>query len=476
MLQKIVLSIVLFFAFSIVAFFLLIKVIDFNEYKPRLQKLIKENTGYELMIKGDITLSLSPVGISVFDIEVLNPHDKEKGAFAKLKSFDVAVEIAPLLKKEIKIRHVAFDTLVLSIEKMKNDQYNFELPLVDTGVSEKKVAEPHSSLEEEIAFPLVNVKKVKFINANIQYSEVKENTKLLLENINFEVNDIRYDASKHRLQGLSFVANTTMDKLQYAQYALRDISMALEMKEAILTSENVKYTLFSTPSEGSVKIDLSGKQPKISLKSKIEGLKLEELSKELFQKELLGGKANGDVKLSFFLGDTLTFKSTVNGFVQLYGENVVLKGYDIDTVANTLSSTKGLPNIFVGGLTSTQNSQSLLKVINAKVDIGYSEIQLSDVALSTSKHRIALKGTLNIVEEKFKNFRVALLDAKGCARFEQKIEGTFQKPVVKLEDVAIKTLSNVALSLLNKSKGSKQENSHTAENCVIFYEGVVKHP
>ena len=44
MFQMIVLSIVLFFAFSIVVFFLMIKVIDFNEYKPRIQKAIKENT------------------------------------------------------------------------------------------------------------------------------------------------------------------------------------------------------------------------------------------------------------------------------------------------------------------------------------------------------------------------------------------------------------------------------------------------
>ena len=159
MFQKILLSIVLFFAFSIVAFFLLIKVIDFNEYKPRLQKMIKESTGYELMIKGDITLSLSPVGISVFDIEVMNPHDKEAGSFAKLKSFDVALEIAPLLQKEIKIRHITVEALTLLIEKMNNDHYNFELPVSKT-IDTKKIVEQNSSIEKEMAFPLVNVKKI----------------------------------------------------------------------------------------------------------------------------------------------------------------------------------------------------------------------------------------------------------------------------------------------------------------------------
>jgi len=45
MFQKVLLSIILFCAISIVAFFLIIKVIDFNEYKPKIQKAIKDNTG-----------------------------------------------------------------------------------------------------------------------------------------------------------------------------------------------------------------------------------------------------------------------------------------------------------------------------------------------------------------------------------------------------------------------------------------------
>lgn len=476
MFQKILLSIVLFFAFSIVAFFLLIKVIDFNEYKPRLQKMIKESTGYELMIKGDITLSLSPVGISVFDIEVMNPHDKEAGSFAKLKSFDVALEIAPLLKKEIKIRHITVEALTLLIEKMNNDHYNFELPVSKT-IDAKKIVEQNSSIEKEMAFPLVNVKKIKFVNANIIYSENNQSEKFLLENMNLSMNDIRYDASKHRLQGLSFLAETTVDKMQYGTYVISDIGMFVEMKDAVISSDNVSYTLFSTPSQGSVKIDLSGKQPKISLKSKIEGLKLAHLSKEIWKKELVEGKASGDVKLSFFLGDALTFKSTINGFIQLYGENVLLKEYDIDKLATALDPSKGLKTILLTPFESTKGSQTLLREINTKVDIGYSEIQFNDVALSTSKSRLACKGSLNIVEEKLKDVRIALLDSRGCAIAEQGITGTLSKPSLKIDESTVQTLSNVAFLLLSKSKSSQKNNPLVRdENCTIFYEGIVKHP
>lgn len=117
MFQKIVLSIVLFFAFSIVVFFLMIKVIDFNEYKPRIQKAIKENTGYEVMIRGDITLSLSPAGVSIFDIEITNPTYHPETPFAKLGSFDVALDLSALLKKEFKVKHISIDGLNAMVEK-----------------------------------------------------------------------------------------------------------------------------------------------------------------------------------------------------------------------------------------------------------------------------------------------------------------------------------------------------------------------
>lgn len=477
MFQKILLSIVLFFAFSIVVFFLLIKVIDFNEYKPRIQKAIKENTGYELIIRGDITLSLSPAGVSIFDVEITNPTYHPELPFAKLGSFDVALDLSALLKKEIKVRHIAVDNLNLMVEKTKEGKFNYELSSVPKTI-EKKVKDGNITLDKESSFPLVNVKKIKFSNANVTYTDESNTTKIAFDKINLDINDIRYDASKSHMQAFFFMADTHIDKIQYANYALKDVSMSFEMKDAIAVSENIHYTLFDTAVQGAGKFDFSGKQPKISIKSKVVGLKLANLSRELWDKELLEGSANGDFKLSFFMGDAHTFKSTLNGFVQLYGENVTLKSYDIDKIALTLDPNQRSKGFTFGNILSSttgafKGGSTLLKEINTKVDIGYSEVQLSDVALSTAANRVALKGALNIVDDKFIDFKTALLDSKGCATFEQKISGSFTKPSVKVDDALVKSLSNVVLSFSSKSKTVSKQND---ENCTVFYEGVIKHP
>lgn len=484
MIQKIVLSFVLFCAVCLVGFFLLIKVIDFNEYKPRIQKAIKESTGYETVIHGDITLSLSPVGVSISDIEIANPYYKPEVAFAKLGSFDIALEVVALFKKEIKIQHLSIDNLTLSIEKNKDGTLNYLLPttLKETTSTNAATQKNDKLNDAKLAQPLfVNVNKVKFNHASITYQDLNEPNKLSLENIDLEMNDIRFDSSKHQLQGLSFLAQTHIDKISYDKYAFNDISMALTMKDAIATSENLKYVLFDTPVQGSGKFDFSGKQPKILIKHKIEGLKLNPLVKTLFNQDIVDGTADGDLKLSFFLGDAMSFKTTLNGYIHLFGKDATLKGYDVDKVAAVLDrqSNQSLNTLLSGSMEGLQGGKTAIKEFNSNLEIGYSEIQFNDVAFSTPQNRLAVKGKVNIVDQKFVDVKVALLNAKGCSVVEQKINGTFEKPKLKIDDTTVTVLTNVALSFLTKSKSNTmQESTDTAqdENCTVFYEGVITHP
>lgn len=481
MFQKIGLSVVLFFTLSIVLFFLVIKVIDFNEYKPKIQKMIKEATGYELAIKGDVTLSLTPVGVSILNVEVSNPCYQGEAPFAQLGSFDVAIEIAPLLHKEVKVKYVVLNGLTFLIEKSKEGKFNFEIPTAKT-VSEKKQNDTNSSIPKENNLPLVNVKKIKFEDANIRYVDNQTNRQVTLENIDLSINDINYDALKSKLQALSFKAESTIAQAKYDKYTIKDIAMNFDMKDSLAVIESLKYTMFDSVIQGNGKVDLSGKLPNISVKSKITDLKLSNLSKELFAEPFLEGTANGDLKLSFVLGDMTTIKSTLGGFVQLFAEGVNVKGYDVDKILSTFDGSQknikeaNFASILSGSMEGFKGSNSVLKQINTKVDIGYSEIKLSDVALSTNRNRAALSGALQIVEEKILDVKIALLDAKGCSVFEQTVVGTFDKPALKLDEKSFNAIANVALSLLGKSKAIQNPPKTPDETCVLFYEGVVKHP
>ena len=482
MFQKIVLSSVLFVACSVVAFFLLIKVIDFNEYKPKLQKAIKENTGYDVSIKGDISLSLSPVGVSITDVDITNPQYRSEAPFAQLGSFDVALDISALIQKEIKVKHIRVDGLQLNLEKSKDGRYNYEL-LSSNKAQEKKNKDINQTQPpQETLLSLINVKVVKFSNVAMKYTDAITTTNIAADKINMDISDINYDTLKHGIQGLSFVAQASIDKIQYGSLSINAITMPLTMKEGVMVSEQLSYTVFDTPVHGSCKFDFSGKQPKISLKGKVIGLKLPVLSKSLWNQDLLEGNANGDFKLSFFLGNALQIKSTLNGFVNLFGEEITVKGYNIEKMLSLFSTPqKGMKDFSLGTwMTASREGfkggNTFFKEVSAKVAISYSEAHVEDVAFATQNNRVALKGAVNIVDEKLIDFRVAILDALGCASFEQNIQGTISQPILKLDDVALSITKNLVSSLGIKPKSSAKKVRSDDENCTLFYEGSVKHP
>jgi AsmA protein len=485
MFQKLVLSVVLACAMSVVAFFLIIKVIDFNEYKPKIQKSIKMSTGYDVLIKGDVALSLSPVGVSVFDVELINPQYRSETPFASLGSLSIAVEIVPLFNKEIKVKYIEIDRLHVSMEKTKDGRLNYELLSASKAAGDRKAKEAKESKEnnassvEAFHFPLVNIKKIKFNDAALSYHDLGTQTKIQAEHLTIDVRDIQYDASKNsKLQALSFKLDASIDKLIYDAFTLQGVVLNAQMKEANIMMDAVSYTLFDGMFQGNGTLDLSGKNPKVSIKQKVSDLKLVGLSKALWKKSYLEGNANGELKLAFSLADASMFKNTLNGFVHLDGKNITLKGYDLDTIVGSLKDPQNLNivQLINGNLGIVEGGSSLLSHVVVHTDIGYSKVSLSDVALSSAKYRIAAKGALNIVEEKFLDVVLAILDAKGCSTFSQTIVGSFNKPALKVDETTIAVIANTALSLFGKTKKVAPETVKDNADCTPFYEGLVKHP
>ena len=93
-----------------------------------------------------------------------------------------------------------------------------------------------------------------------------------------------------------------------------------------------------------------------------------------------------------------------------------------------------------------------------------------DVALATRGHRIALRGALDLANERFDEVAVALIDGKGCATLRQQVRGTFTNPLIDKPN-PIASLTGPALSLLRKGREVL-----TGGRCDVFYAGSVAAP
>jgi AsmA protein len=201
-------------------------------------------------------------------------------------------------------------------------------------------------------------------------------------------------------------------------------------------------------------------------------------------------------ELDFFADLTATgkngdeIKGGLGGEVTLKGENLLLYGLDLDQLLTKIEKSRSFSLVDVGAYffigpfgtlftkgynfadiaVHAKGGQSAIRQLVSKWNLTRGVAQAADVALATNRHRLAVKGNLDFVGDRFDNITVAVLDKKGCAALTQKISGPFSKP--QIEKV------NVLASLVAPVFGlvKKVGKLLAGGKCRIFYTGSVKPP
>ena len=98
-----------------------------NSFKEDIAKLVKEKTGRELVIQGDIKLSIFPwLGMQIGPAELSNAKGFSSVPFASINETDVHVKFWPLLHREIDVGEVKLDGLNLDLERDVDGHDNWQ--------------------------------------------------------------------------------------------------------------------------------------------------------------------------------------------------------------------------------------------------------------------------------------------------------------------------------------------------------------
>lgn len=100
---------------------------DYNALKPDIAALVKDATGRELVINGDLNLavSLSPK-LSVSDVTFSNAKWGQKGPMVQLDSLAAKVDLLSLLQGRVNIDYVILDGLNVVLETNRKGLANWE--------------------------------------------------------------------------------------------------------------------------------------------------------------------------------------------------------------------------------------------------------------------------------------------------------------------------------------------------------------
>ncbi len=144
-------------------------VIDPNDYKDDITAAVKEQTGRELTIEGDLKLSVFPwLGVEMGALRLSNAPGFGDQPFASLQGAEVRVMLLPLLKKKLEASTVVLNGLSLNLGKATDGRTNWD-DMIKPSASEADIERKDG--KEQVGLAALAIGGVRIQDANIVWDD-----------------------------------------------------------------------------------------------------------------------------------------------------------------------------------------------------------------------------------------------------------------------------------------------------------------
>jgi len=446
---------------------------DVNSYRPRLEAAASGATGLDVRINGKMGLSFFPFGVSARDLHLSN----KRGDILSLEELKLGMELRPLLKKQLKVTVCELVKPVVTIVKDSKGKYNFE-------GTEKKSAEGRPG-------GAFSVNELKLSQGILFYLDKKTGEKTEIKDFNLAIKDLSVpDTSGEIKKNISFTGNLDCREVREGDFRIDNVKSPIKAEKGVIFLRPLTMDIFGAKADADATADMSEVEAAYKVNLKISKLDLEKLEESFGTKKVIGGK--GDLYASLTLKEkgNRNLISGTDGTFSLRGDNLVIYTMDLDKALSSFETSQKFNLVDVGAFLmagplgnialkgyrygdvyhQTRGGGGIITKFSSHWKIKAGVADATDCALATRHNRVALKGKLDLVSERYDNVVVALLDDKGCAKFIQGIHGPFGSPQVGAVSV-VETLAGPIFDLYRKAKRFLQ-----GGKCEVFYNGAVQQP
>ncbi len=186
----------------VLAAVLITVLVDPNDYKGEISQQVKQQTGRDLTISGDINLSISlplSVSLDLGAIELSNAKGFTDKPFAQIKSASLYVAIMPLItEKRLDIGEIKLDGMQLNLIKNKSGVTNWadlsaEKP-ANPAVDAKKTTDSKKSDDaSSMSLSAIKVAGVNISDAHISWLDEQSGQSFNLSKSNIKISDLVED-------------------------------------------------------------------------------------------------------------------------------------------------------------------------------------------------------------------------------------------------------------------------------------------
>jgi len=323
------------------------------------------------------------------------------------------------------------------------------------------------------------------------YFDKKAGEKTELKEINLAIKDLSVvDTSGKIIKNIAFTGNMDCKEVRKRDLKIDNVKSHIKAEKGVIYLMSLTMDIFGAKAEGDATADKSEVDAVYKINLKVSKLDFEKLEESFGTKKVIGGKGDFYASLTMKEKGNRNLISSMDGTFSLRGDNLVIYTMDLDKVLSSYETSQkfnlvDLGAFFIAGPLSnvalkgyrygdvynqTRGGQGTITQFISHWKIKDGVADATDCALATHHNRVALKGKLDLVSERYDNVIVALLDDKGCAKFKQSISGFFGSPQVGAVS-AVESLAGPISNLYRKAKRFVQ-----GGKCEVFYNGSVQQP
>jgi uncharacterized protein involved in outer membrane biogenesis len=326
---------------------------------------------------------------------------------------------------------------------------------------------------------------------HLVYVDKKSGKKTELKEITLAVKDLSVaEPSGRIIKDIAFTGDMDCKEIRRNDLKIANVKSPVKAERGVISLTSLTMDIFGAKAEGDATADKSQVDAVYKINLKVAKLDFETLEESFGIKKVLGGK--GDLYASLVAKEKGSRKlmSCMDGTFSLRGDHLVIYTIDLDKALSSYETSQEFNLVDIGAFfiagplstfaitgyrywdvySQTQGGRGAITQFISSWKIKDGVADATDCALSTQHNRVALKGKLNLVSEQYDNVTVAILDDKGCAKFEQGVSGPFGSPRIGAVS-AVQSLVGPVIDFFKKAERFIQRGK-----CEVFYNGSVRQP
>jgi AsmA protein len=251
---------VLVFILIVAAAVILPMVIDPNDYKPQIIEAVKQQTGRDLVIEGDIGLSVFPkVGLNLGKTSLSNAAGFEGKAFASMDAVNIQVALMPLLDKKVEMDEIILQGLALNLQRNKQGVTNWDDLAKKPADKQAKPEAKKAESADQAQLESLAIGGIRIENANILWQDDQNGQRYEIKSFNLitgplaegdpvdiELNTA-FASGDPAVEGQLEMNAVIQADVEQAMYTLTNLKLALDAKGKTLPNGQVQLSVAATP-------------------------------------------------------------------------------------------------------------------------------------------------------------------------------------------------------------------------------------